>query len=209
MYRVYVALKAIFWYSLLMTDYKLLVSIIAITLTFVGYTPYVKDIFKGKTKPHIFSWLIWGIVTAIIFALQVSAGAGFGSLVTLSVSLISWLIFFKSLKNGEKNIKRVDIIFLIMALVAIPLWLIVKQPVLSIILLSTIDMLAFAPTVRKSWNLPYSETLSLYVITTFRHTLSIIALEQYNIITYLFPTTWVIANAFFSILLIVRRKRKV
>jgi len=192
-----------------MADYKLLVSIIAITLTFIGYAPYIKDIFKGKTRPHIFSWLIWGIVTATIFALQVSAGAGLGALVTLSVSLISWFIFFKSFKNGEKNIKRVDIIFLIMALVAIPLWLTIKQPVLSIILLSTIDMLAFAPTIRKSWNLPYSETLSLYVITTFRHMLSIIALEQYNIITYLFPATWVIANAFFSILLIVRRKRKI
>jgi hypothetical protein len=94
----------------------------------------------------------------------------------------------------------------VLALLAIPLWLIVKQPVLSIILLSTIDMLGFIPTVRKSWNLPYSETLSLYTITTFRHGLSIVALQHYSIVTVLFPATWVLANALFSILLIVRRR---
>ena len=189
-----------------MIDIKLIIGIIAVILTFVGYTPYIKDIFKGTTKPHVFSWFIWGLVTAIIFSLQISAGAGFGAFVTLSVSIISFFIFFKGLKGGDKNIAKIDIVFLVLALLAIPLWLIIEQPILSIILLSAIDMLAFFPTIRKSWNQPYSETLSLYVITAFRHGLSIIALAEYNVVTYLFPATWVFANIFFAILLIVRRK---
>jgi hypothetical protein len=191
-----------------MTDYKVIISIVAIVLTFIGYTPYIRDIFKGKTKPHVFSWFIWTIVTGIIFALQVSAGAGLGAWVTFSVSVISFFIFLKGLQNGDKNIRKIDVVFLILALAAIPLWLIVKQPVLSIILLSSIDMLAFAPTIRKSWDDPYSETLSLYVITTFRHGLSIIGLAEYSIVTYLFPLTWVAANALFAAMLIIRRKAK-
>lgn len=186
---------------------KNIIGIVAIVLTFIGYAPYFRDLLKGKTKPHIFSWFIWTIVTSIIYALQVSAGAGFGSLVTLAVAIISLLIFILGFKNGNKNIKKIDIVFLVLALLAIPLWLVIKQPVLSIILLSTIDMLGFAPTVRKSWDNPYSETLSLYTITTFRHGLSIIALAHYNIVTLLFPATWVIANALFSIMLIVRRRK--
>ena len=186
---------------------KTITSIVAIALTFIAYTPYFIDLIKGKTKPHIFSWFIWSVVTTIIFALQVSAGAGLGSLVTLAAAMISLFIFILGFKKGSKDVKKIDVIFLVLALLAIPLWLIVKQPVLSIILLSTIDMLGFAPTVRKSWHAPYSETLSLYVITTFRHALSIMALENYNIITLLFPSTWVIANALFSIILIVRRKK--
>src|SRR3989339_176926 len=107
-----------------------------------------------------------------------------------------------------QNIKNIigDVLFLFFCFPAIPLWLIVKQPVLSIILLSAIDMLGFAPTVRKSWNDPYSETLSFYIITTFRHGLSVVALTQYNIITVLFPVSWVVANALFSVVLIIRRK---
>ena len=187
-------------------DEKFWISSLAIVLTFVGYAPYFIDIFKGKTRPHMFSWLVWGIVTTIIFALQVSAGAGLASYVTLSVALISLSIFLISLKNGTRDVSRIDVIFLALALLSIPLWLVVKQPVLSIILLSTIDMLGFLPTVRKSWSDPYSETLALYVITTVRHGLSILGLVEYNIVTMLFPLTWVFANAGFAVLLLVRRE---
>ena len=125
---------------------------------------------------------------------------------TLSVALISLTIFLIGLRNGDKNIKAIDTVFLVLALATIPLWLISDQPVLSMVLLSTIDMLGFAPTIRKSWNAPYSETLSLYVITFFRHSLSIFALESYNIVTVLFPATWVIANLAFAVMLIYRRR---
>ena len=188
-------------------NYKTVISTFAIILTFVGYVPYFRDLLKGKTRPHVFSWLIWGIVTSIIFALQISAGAGVGAYVTLAVAALSFAIFLLSLRNGNRDIKRLDVVFFVLALLSIPLWLIVKQPVLSIILLSTIDMLGFLPTIRKSWNDPYSETLALYVITTFRHALSILGLFEYNIVTMLFPVTWVFANAGFAVLLIVRRKK--
>ncbi len=187
-------------------DIKNISGVVAIALTIIGYAPYLRDVVKGKTKPHIFSWFIWAIVTFIIYALQVSAGAGFGSLVTLAVAIASVIIFILGFKNGNKDIKKIDVVFLVLALLSIPLWLVVDQPVLSIILLSTIDMLGFLPTIRKSWNAPHSETLSLYAITTFRHILSIVALANYNIITLLFPSTWVVANALFSIILIVRRR---
>lgn len=189
-------------------EIKTIISIIAVLLTFIGYAPYIRDIFNGKTRPHLFSWFIWSITTGIVYALQVSAGAGVGSWVTLCLILIFILVFCIGLKNGNRDIRKIDIVFLIFALLAIPLWLVIKQPVISIILLATIDMLGFAPTIRKSWNDPYSETLSLYTITTFRHALTIFALEKLNLITMLYPITWVIANAVFSILLIARRTKK-
>jgi len=182
------------------------IAFLAIVLTFIGYAPYFRDLFRGTTKPHVFSWLVWSIVTTIIFALQLSAGAGHGAWVTLAVALISFVIFLIGLKHGHKIIKTIDVVFLVLALLAIPLWLISNQPVLSIVLLSTIDMLGFAPTIRKSWNSPHSETLSLYAITTLRHLLSLFALETYNIVTMLFPSTWVVANAAFALMLIHRRQ---
>ena len=78
---------------------KNIIGIVAIALTFIGYAPYFRDLIKGKTKPHIFSWFIWAIVTSIIFALQVSAGAGLGSVVTLAVAVISFLKQF--MNKGE------------------------------------------------------------------------------------------------------------
>lgn len=188
-------------------DLKSLASAVAIVLAFVGYAPYISDVVKGRTRPHIFSWLIWTIVTAIIFALQVNAGAGSGAYVTLALVGLLLAVLLLALRNGDRDIKRTDVAFLVLAILCIPLWLVVEQPVLSIVVLSTIDMLGFAPTLRKSWTDPFSETLSLYVITTLRHGLSILALFEYNIVTMLFPLTWVFANAAFAVLLIVRRRQ--
>ena len=190
-----------------MQELKIIVGVVAVFLTFVGYIPYFRDTIQGKTTPHVYSWFIWGLVTAIAFALQVSGGAGVGSWVTLTVAIIAFAIFALGMRNGEKNITKIDTIFFIFSLVALFLWLIAKQPVLSVILVSLVDMLGFVPTVRKSWNKPFSETLFTYELSAFRHGLSLLALQQYSIVTWLYPAAWVFANVLFSVMLILRRKK--
>lgn len=190
-----------------MSDIKTIISIIAVALTFIGYIPYLRDTFSGKTTPHVYTWFIWGFATAIAYALQVSGGAGVGSWVTLAVVIISVIIFILGLRNGKKDITKLDTIFLILSFVSLFLWLVAKQPILSVILISSVDILGFVPTIRKSWNKPYSETLFSYQLNAFRHGISILALQQYSIVTWLYPVTWTIANGLFSLMLIVRRKQ--
>jgi uncharacterized protein with PQ loop repeat len=190
-----------------MMNIKDFIGVVAVALTFIGYAPYIRDIFNGKTKPHIFSWFTWILTTALVYALQATSGAGPGAWVTLSLVVIMSFITILSFKRGYKDIKKIDVIFFLLAILALPLWLVVKKPVLSIILLTAIDLAGFVPTIRKSWNAPRTETLSFYAITTFRHALSIFALEQFNIITALYPIAWVVANALFVFILIVRRRK--
>ena len=189
-----------------MDKIKLIFSIVSIIVAVLSYIPYFKDIFKGKTKPHLFSWFIFSITTGIIFALQMKGGAGVGGWITLILAFIFFAIFILSFKYGTKDVKLIDIIFLILAILAIPIWLIADQPIISVILLTTIDMLGFAPTIRKSWNAPYSETLSMYVITLMRYVLVFPSLEKYNTLTLLFPVVWFIANVVLVVVLINRRK---
>jgi len=170
-----------------MQDIKTIISITAIILTFIGYIPYLRDTLQGKTTPHVYTWFIWGFVTAIAFGLQVEGGAGVGSWVTIVVAIICFTIFLLGMRSGKKDIALSDTIFFVLSFVALFLWLIAKQPVLSVILTSTIDLLGFAPTVRKSWNKPHSETLFTYELSTLRHGLSILALQQYSIVTWLYP----------------------
>lgn len=188
-----------------MFDIKNIYSFVAILLTLIGYIPYIKDTVKGKTTPHAFTWFTFGLATAFTFALQLSAGAGVGSFVTLVISISVFTIFILSLFKGEKNITLSDKIFFILALLALAFWVIAKQPIISAILLSTINILAFIPTIRKSWNKPFSETLSTYIVNASRYVLGLLALEHYNIITYLFPLSATIITFSFVIILITRR----
>lgn len=189
-------------------DYKILISIISVILVFVGYVPYILDILKRKTTPHAFTFLVWSIASSITWALQVQGGAGVGAWITFAVSAICIFIFLLSLKYGEKSITFFDILFLILALVSLFLWLVVKQPILSVVLIVLTDVLGFGPTVRKSWNKPESETLFTWWVAAFRHTLGIFALEKFNLLTLLYPVVWTLANLAFCLILIAKKKNQ-
>ncbi len=185
--------------------YKDVLTVISIILIFVGYIPYIRDIFRGKTHPHIFSWIVWSILNFCLFWLQLEAWAGFASWIVLFLWMNSTFIAFISYKYGKRDIRKIDIFFFIVALLAIPVWLILDQALFSTIIVTGIGILAFAPTIRKTWVNPYSETVSTFCITTFRHILTILALSQYNIITVIFPGIWVFINASFLIMIWYRR----
>lgn len=185
---------------------KDIIGIIAVVLTFIGYIPYIRDTIKGKTTPHVYTWFIWALVTAIAFALQISDKAGPGAFTTLAAAIVSFIIFGFGMRQGDKDITVADTIFFILSLIALLLWLFAKQPVLSVILVSSIDMLGFIPTIRKSWHKPYEETLISYAANTFRFGLAIFALQRYTLITSLYPITWIFANGSFTLFLLMRRK---
>ena len=191
-----------------MSDLKNIVGIVAVFLTFIGYIPYIKDVISGKTVPHVYSWFLWGFVTLIAFALQVSAGGGIGAYVTFTAGLLCTIVFIIGFtKKGKKDITQVDTIFFILALIALGFWLIAKQPVISAILTTGVDLLGFAPTIRKSWNKPYSETLSFYLLNTIRFILAVFSLQRYTIVTALYPLAWIFGHGLFGLMLIVRRKQ--
>lgn len=185
---------------------KLIISIIATILVFVAYAPYINDILKNRTTPHIFTWLVWSLAVGISAGLQIVGGAGVGALVTVATTFVCVIIFLLSIKKGSSDIAKVDVIFLILALTSIYLWLVIDKPVWSVILIVTTDLLGFVPTIRKSWLRPHSETLVTYQITALRHGLSIFALQKFNILTLLYPIAWTLANALFSLMLILRRR---
>lgn len=187
-------------------DYKEVISLICVIFSVFGYGLYIKDIIIKKTRPHLFTYLIWSIASLVTWALQVYGGAGVGASITLATGIMCVIIFLLSFKYGDKDITFLDIIFLITSIVAIILWVFVRQPVLSIILLVSADVFGFAPTIRKSWNKPFEETLFVWELVTIRGVLSITALERFNVLTLLYPIVWVIVNFIFCVMLIYRRK---
>ena len=186
---------------------KEIIGIIAVIITFVGYIPYIRDTIKGKTKPHVYSWFIWAFVTFIIFALQVLGHAGAGALTTLATAFLCLIIFILGMRNGHKDITKFDTVTFVISLIAIGIWVFAKQPVISTILIVTINTLANLPTIRKSWKDPHSETLFTWEMGAVRNFLGILALANYSLLTWLYPVTNLLINIIESTILIVRRKQ--
>ncbi len=187
-------------------DYKIVLGIIATVIAFIGYIPYFKNIFKGKTKPHAFSWLIWGAMTAIGFAAQISGNAGPGAWVTGFTSVVTFSIFVLALFKGEKNIVLTDWLSLGGAGLSLLLWYITSGPLFSVILIVIIDAFGFFPTFRKAFHKPFEETAITFFLSGLKFVFAVFALENYSIITWLYPLYLIVANWSFVAMLIIRRK---
>jgi uncharacterized protein with PQ loop repeat len=188
-----------------MEYWKEVLGVVGIVLVIVGQIPYVINVLKKKTTPHFYTWLIWSITTIIIFLGQVTAGAGAGAWITGVNGAMTIFITLLSLKYGTKDVRAVDTFFLCLALLGIVLWMLTSDPLYSVVLSSIIGVVAYFPTIRKSWKDPQSETASLYGISFVRHILSLFALSSYNITTIIYPLSAGIMNAI--TLAVVSRKR--
>lgn len=186
---------------------KEIISAIAVILTFIAYIPYYRDIISGRTHPHVYSWSLWSLLTILLVALQIKGGAGSATWITAAAGLLCVGVVILSFKDGKKIITTSDTIVAGLSLSAIGFWLIANQPTISLLLVILADMLAFVPTVRKSWYDPHSETLSLYVTNAFRFFLALLAVETYTFLSTAWVISWVLGNALFSIMLVIRRKQ--
>ena len=186
---------------------KELAGSIAIALSIIGYVHYLRDIFRGKTKPHAFSWIVWTLITFIVGAAQLAAGAGWGTVHNLATGVICLVIVYAAIKNKDKDIKRIDILLFCAALMAIPLWVFARNPVYSIILITIIDILAFLPTFRKTWHNPGSETLSSYAIAGIKYGVSLVAIATYDVATLVYPIALIAMNIGIVSIMLFRHPR--
>lgn len=187
-------------------SYKVIIGIIAAIISVVAYIPYFKNIFKHTTKPHLFTWLVWSFIVGIAFVAQIRDGAGFGALVTGVTAIICILITFFSLFYGEKDIKIIDWVCLILSFVGLLSWKSTNNPLLAVFMVTIADILAFAPTLRKGYYKPYEDTASTWALNSIKFLISLIALQNYNLTTILYPATLVISNGSLFFILLLRRK---
>ncbi len=186
---------------------KEVLGLIAIAMTFIAFIPYIHSIAHGTTKPHVFSWVIWGLTTFIVFLGQMADGGGPGAwaigvsgLITMYVAILAWA------KKADTHITRLDWVFFMLALASIPLWHLTSSPMWTVVLLTTIDAFGFAPTFRKSFYQPWGEQLGFYVLMTARNIVVIAALAHYSLTTVLFPALTGFLAFMFIVMVMYRRR---
>jgi len=187
--------------------YKEILSIIAIVLTLMAFVPYIRAIFHGTIRPHVFSWVIWGATTFLAFLAQLEDRGGVGAWpIGVSGSITIFIAFLAYLKRADVTITKTDWLFFVAALSSLPLWYFTSDPLWAVVLLTTIDVLGFGPTVRKAYRFPYSESLLFFGLFTVRNLLVMMAFENHSVTTLLFPAV-IGAVCVLLMMMIVYRRR--
>lgn len=182
-------------------------GVLSTGMIFVSRIFYFNGIFRHGAKPHAFSWLIWGTISAVGFAAQVAEGAGPGAWARGFACATCFLLVVIGYQRGDRGYTRGDWITLGVSLAAIPLWVITKTPLWSVILVCIIDTVGFIPTVRKAWDRPWEEPASGYAFFTAGALLSIFAIEHYTPATWLYPVLMVFTNCSMAAYLLIRRQK--
>ena len=184
-------------------------AIVATLMAIAGNVPYLIDVVRGTVRPHPYTWFVWSIVSCVTFFGGLVKGAGWGALPTGAAEVFTIIIFLFSLKYGFKYIEKRDTYFLVIALLGLIPWALTSDPTISVIIVVTIDVIAFIPTLRKTSRHPHSETPTLYSMNVTRHMLTLLSLSSYNIATTLHSIAMIFTNSYMTYLIVKKPKEKI
>jgi hypothetical protein len=188
--------------------YKEILWVLSVLITIHWNYFYIMSILKGKTKPHIYTRIIWAILMWIWFIIQMKAWWWPWARALWSWTIMVTIIVLLSIKYWTKDITKFDTILLILALLCILIYLWIDNKIYALLLIVSIDMLWYIPTFRKTIKSPFSEDLLTRKIFIIWNILSIIALTQYNILTVLYPAAIFVANNILVFIILYYRRQK-
>lgn len=171
-----------------------IIAYVAAIMALIGNIPYLIKVIKHEIQPHAYTWLIWSIISCVVFFGALIKGAGYGAIPTGVAEIFTIFIFLFALRNGFKDITFNDNVFLAFALLGLIPWWLTNDPTISVIIVVSIDLIAFIPTIRKTWENPKSEASLLFAMNVVRHILTLMAVGVINIATSMHSIAMIITN---------------
>ena len=179
--------------------------ILSVVLSFSGCGAYIRDMFRGKSKPNLVTWGLWAFAPLIATGAALSAHAdgwatarifmaGFGPLLIFLFAFIVPQSYWK--------LTKLDYACGALSLIALGAWLGVNQPILAILLAAIADLLATLPTIIKAWKYPETETVYTYLVGLFTASIIIPAIPVWNIENSAFQIYLLTANTILFIVVL-------
>src|SRR5579872_5563223 len=94
----------------------------------LGFSFYIRNILKRKTKPERSSWWIWTILMAAIFFAQAAAGSTWSLCLTGALLVGNLISAILSIKYGYGHFITRDFIALLATVAGLYLWKVTDNP---------------------------------------------------------------------------------
>lgn len=155
----------------------------------LGTLAYLRDTLRGTTQPNRVTWLLWALAPLIAFSAELGSGVGLQSLMTFVVGFGPLLIFIASFhrRSAPWRIGPLDWLCGTMSLCGLVLWLVTLHGSIAISVSIFADALAAAPTLRKSFLSPGSETGSAYAAAAVNAGITLLTVKTFTTAEAAFP----------------------
>lgn len=187
--------------------------LLSVGISFTGAFAYIRDMFRGVSKPNLVTWGLWGFAPLIATGAALSAHADGWATVRIFMSGFGPLLVFLFglfVSQSYWKLSKFDYSCGLLSLIALGAWLVADEPVLAILLAAVADLFATVPTIIKAWRFPETETLYTYFVGLFTASIIIPAIPVWNIENAAFQVYLLIANiALFALVLRGHLKNRV
>ncbi len=190
-----------------MIEYKILLGYLTVSVQIISYGIYFWGIFKGKTKPHAFTWFVWAVINIVALGAVFISGGGAGSwvlgtnvLACSTIALIGWI-------QKHVSYDKYDWMALTGALIGIFLWWLTNNPLLAVIFVSIADIVGSIPIFRKAYRIPLEENVTSFAVGAINYPISILALNVLTITTGLYSAVIALLDISLVIFILIRRKQ--
>lgn len=126
------------------------------------------------------------------------SGSGVGAIPIILGVFVDAIILFYCFRFGTKDVVFMDKICLTISIVGVISYpILITRPFISLAIVTIAKVISFIPTVRKTRNDPYSESLTSYYFLMAKLILILIALQKYNLLTVSYSALWLVVFILF------------
>ena len=164
------------------------IAVIAGILIASAQVIFLKDVYKKKVRPSLFSWIGWTLLMGTSLVSQIMNVGWQWSLAGLLLSTIGCiLIFFTSLGLNQYLLKKSDWKFLALGLICLMIYLFSKDPWVTTVFAILADFLVGIPTIENGYRKPETQKTIAWTLGLISWSFSLVICIGHDLLYALFP----------------------
>jgi hypothetical protein len=179
---------------------------LSIIASFITPVIGIHAIVKGDFRPQRMTRFLIFVISLLFVGTLYAQGDHNGIYIALAQLIGSFIILILCIKKGIGGSSKFDFLILFLALLSLIVWKTTDNPTLGLCMSIVTDLIAFTPTLIKTWQLPYTEEWKFYLSDVIAASLSILSITAYSLQNLVFPIYILLINTMSVILILYRRK---
>ncbi len=184
-----------------------IVAGLSFCLALANVIPYVLAIRRGETKPSRPTYAIWSVVNIVTVASYIAAGATVTAWTGLAFVCTALIVFGFSIKHGIGGTSWTDRICLILAALAIILWVTTGDPAIALYTSILATMLGYIPTLVKLHKHPGTENLTSWALGVTAIALNVLIIPEWSLHIFLAPVAQLVGDLSVLVLILIQKRK--
>jgi hypothetical protein len=179
---------------------------LAIAVSLVAMSGYVRDTLRGVTSPNRVTWGLWAVEGVLAFVVEVQQHVGLAAYMTLAMGIVPFVVVIASFRNSHRvwRIGTFDVVCGAVSVLGLVFWGFINEPTAALIFFVAADSMAALPTLRKSWLAPSTESARAFFLGFVNCAITLMTLQHFTTAGALFPGCILVTDLTIAVLVVTK-----